>query len=140
MSAQEHHSRLVWRERMTFDATTTTGHSLVLDTSKQQDGDERGPRPVELVLTGLAGCTAMDVVSILKKKREPLEGLEVEVRGSRREEHPRIYTHIEVIYRVRGPVKRESAERAIELSEERYCSVSAMLRESAEITWRMEMI
>ncbi len=132
-------SRVEWRERMTFDATTGSGQHVVMDATPAGGGDGRGPTPVELVLTALAGCTAMDVVSILQKQREPLQGLTVEVGGTRREQEPRIFIEIEVVYRVRGNVKPEAVERAIELSHSKYCTVEAMLEKSASIRSRYEI-
>jgi putative redox protein len=131
-------TNMVWRERMTFDATTTFGHKITLD-AQPPGGDNRGPKPIELLLTALAGCTAMDVLSILQKKHEPLEGLEVFVEGERATEHPMIYTDIEVVYRVRGKVNPAALERAIELSLTKYCSVHAMLGKSAKIKHRFEI-
>lgn len=137
--AEKQSTRMVWRDQMTFDATTTTGHHLVID-ALPPNGNDNGPKPIELVLTALAGCTAMDVLSILQKKREPLEGLEVSVEGTRAIEHPMIYTNIEVVYRVKGNVNPESVARAIELSEAKYCGVHAMLEHSAKITTRYEIV
>ena len=134
MSNSRQHTTVVWREGMSLDATTTTGHHIRLDAAS-----ERGPRPNELMLTALAGCTAMDVLSILQKKREPVAGLEVSVAGTRADEHPRIYTDVQVVYRVRGNVRPESVARAIELSETRYCSAHALLSKSARITSRFEI-
>lgn len=122
-----------WRERMTFDATTNSGHSLVLD-SAPPAGDDRGARPMELLLTALAGCAAMDVLTILEKKREPVEAFQVTVHATRAEEHPRIYTDIRVLYHVRGSVNPHSLARAIRLSETKYCGVAAMLGKCATIT------
>src|SRR5258708_6706602 len=123
-------TQVVLRERMTFDVTTNSGHTLVLD-SAPPDGDDRGVRPMELLLTSLAGCGAMDVFSILRKKREPVQGLEVTIHSTRATEHPRVYTNIQVLYRVRGNVKPQSVARAIELSETKYCGVAAMLGKCA---------
>lgn len=131
-------TRMVWRQGMTFDATTTTGHHLVIDTVPPT-GNDNGPKPIELLLTALAGCTAMDVLSILQKKREPVQGLEVSVEGERASEHPRVYTELQVVYRVQGNVSADALARAIELSETKYCGVSAMLRHSAHITTRYEI-
>lgn len=131
-------TRMIWRENKTFDATTTTGHHLVID-AVPPSGNDNGPKPIELLLTALAGCTAMDVLSILQKKREPIQGLEVYVEGTRAQEHPMIYNTIQVVYRVRGNVNPGALERAIELSETKYCGVNAMLRERAHITSRYEI-
>lgn len=101
-------------------------------------GEERfqsGPTPMELLLIGLAGCTAMDVISILQKKRQPFKGLQVKVSGERAEEHPQVYTRIHVEYIVTGEgVDPQAVERAIELSETKYCSAAAMLGAVAKIT------
>ena len=97
---------------------------------------------MELVLVALGGCTGADVVSILAKKRQRVTGYEIEVRAlGRRDEHPRVYTAIEVVHRVRGRgVDARAVAHAIELSEEKYCSVSAMLRATATITSRYEVV
>ena len=137
--AEKQFTKMVWRDNMTFDATTTTGHHLVVD-APAPSGNDRGPKPIELLLTALAGCTAMDVISILKKKQEPVLGLEVYVEGKRANDHPMIYTDIEVVYRVTGDVKPESIARAIALSETKYCGAAAMLGKSAQITTRYEII
>ncbi len=137
--AEKQFTKIVWRDRMTFDATTTTGHHIVVD-APPPGGNDNGPKPIELLLTALAGCTAMDVISILKKKQEPVQALEVYVEGKRATDHPMIYTDIEVVYRVTGNVKPESIARAIELSEMKYCGVSAMLGKSAHIMTRYEIL
>lgn len=131
-------TRMVWRSGMTFDGTTTTGHHIVID-ALPPGGNDNGPKPIELLLTALAGCTAMDVLSILQKKREPVEGLEVFVEGVRANDHPRVYTDIEIVYRVRGKVTPAAVARAIELSESKYCGVSAMLGKCAAIGTRYEI-
>lgn len=138
MSVEKQFTRLVWRERMTFDATTTTGHHLIVD-AVPPNGDDRGPKPIELVLTAFAGCTAMDVLSILQKKREPVRGLSVDVVGTRAVTHPMIYSDVEILYHVRGDVSPASLERAIELSATRYCGVHAMLEHTTHITTRFEI-
>jgi len=93
-----------------------------------------GISPMEMILVGLAGCTGVDIVDILQKKRERLNGLKVKVRGKKAEDFPKIYTEIEVTYLIWGDgIDPKAVERAIQLSEEKYCSVSAMLRQSAQI-------
>lgn len=136
--AERQHIVATWRERMTFDATTTTGHRVVMDGS--HEADDHGPSPMELLLTALAGCTGVTVIGILQKKREPVEGLEVRVEGTRAEQHPKVYVEIEVLYRVYGAVSPESVERAIQLSEEKYCGVSTMLAETSVMRHRYEII
>jgi len=111
------------------------GPAIVLDhTLEGEERIEGGPRPMELLLIGLAGCTAMDVVSILQKKRQPFAGLRVEVTAERADEHPRVYTQIHLEFVVTGPVDAKAVERAIELSQTRYCGAAAMLRQAAPIT------
>lgn len=135
---EESTTRVVWRERMTFDAITNSKHSLVLD-SAPPNGDDRGARPMELLLTALAGCTAMDVLSILEKKREPVEAFQVSIRAARADEHPKVYTDIQVLYHVWGKVNPQSVQHAIELSENKYCGVAAMLGKCATISTRYEI-
>ena len=121
-----------------FVAESQSGHAIV--TSFSHD-EVSAPSPMEMVLIALGGCTGADVVSILEKKRQQVTGYEIEVRGTRRNEHPRIYTHIEVIHRVRGHgIEENAVARAIELSETKYCSVSAMLSAAATITSSYEII
>jgi putative redox protein len=103
----------------------------VLDDEERQ---ENGPRPMELLLIGLAGCTAMDVISILKKKRQTFTDFQVNVSAERAEEHPKVYTEIHLAYVVTGDVDPQALERSIELSQEKYCSAAAMLSQAAEIT------
>jgi putative redox protein len=100
-----------------------------------EDRDETGMRPMKLVLTGMAGCSSMDVVSILQKKRERLEGMQVNVSAQRAEDHPRVYTQIHLEFVVQGQsIEPRSVERAIELSVTKYCSAIAMMSKTAEIT------
>lgn len=139
---EQQRSTAVWRgERWTFDVTTTTGHTVVTDgLHAAQAVQDDGPSPMELLLTALAGCSGTTVLSILQKKREPVEGLEVCVEGKRAEEHPKVYTDIDMVFRVYGAVKPESVARAIELSETKYCGVSVMLSETAVLTHRFEIV
>ena len=100
------------------------------------DGPGSGPSPSELMLLAVGGCTAMDVASILRKMRQPLEGLRVEVRGTKADEHPRRFLAIEVLYRLRGDLSEDRVRRAIELSETRYCAMEATLRGRVELSSR----
>jgi putative redox protein len=116
------------------------GFHIDLDAEEHAGGMDAGPQPHRLLLLALAGCTAMDVISILRKKRQQVSGLTVAVQGSRVEQHPRIYTQIEVLYRVRGNhVDPLAVERSIELSKTRYCPVIATLSKVAEVTTRYEI-
>jgi putative redox protein len=105
------------------------------------EGEPAGPSPMDLVLAALGGCTAMDVVSILEKMREPLQGFEVHVQGERAAEHPRVYKKIHIHFRVSGEgLDPEKVQKAIDLSQSKYCSVAAMLRASAALTYGWEII
>lgn len=116
------------------------GHRVDVDAADSEGGKDLGARPMRLLLLGLAGCTAIDVISILRKQRQPVSGLRVEASGNRASEHPRVYENIELVYRVQGEgVNPSAVERAIELSETRYCSATAMLGAVAEITSRYEI-
>jgi putative redox protein len=123
-----------WTEKFQFEATDNSGHAFLID------GDSKlASSPMELVLAALCGCTGYDVVSILQKKREPFTALDVLVQAEKAPQPPRVYTAIELLYRVRGKVSRKAVEDAVRLSEEKYCSVSAMLRTTAKITFRIEL-
>ncbi len=111
------------------------GPAIIVDSAGGTFGTHSGLTPMELVLVGLAGCTAMDVASILAKKRQPLTNLEVRVEAERADSHPKIFTKIHVEYIAYGDgVDEKALQRAIELSEETYCSAHAMLKKAAEIT------
>lgn len=113
----------------------SSGPAIVVDHAVKEGEKQAGPTPMELLLIGLCGCTAMDVVSILQKKRQPFTGLEVRATAERAEEHPMVYTRIHLEYVVRGEgVEPQAVERAIELSETKYCSAAAMLGKAAPIT------
>ena len=132
---------LRWKGGMRFGGAAESGGTITLDARPEHGGSGEGPSPMETVLLALAGCTGMDVVSILGKMRAPLEGLEIRVSGDRADEHPRVFTKIRVEYVLRGrDLRPDQAGRAVELSQEKYCSVSAMLRKSAELTytWRID--
>ena len=114
---------------------TFIGRNAAGGTVQMGKVDERpGVSPMELILVGLAGCTGVDIVDILEKKRQPLKALKVKVRAKRSEDYPKIYKEIEVMYLIWGEgIDPKAVERAIQLSEEKYCSVSAMLRMTADI-------
>jgi putative redox protein len=124
-------ARVTWVQDRRFIGQSSSGHGVVVDGS----AEKLGPSPMELVLIGLVGCTAYDVASILEKKRQVVTGLEVSASAERAAEPPRVYTAIEVEYVVRGrDIKAKAVEDAIQLSEEKYCSVSIMLGKTARIT------
>ena len=123
-------AQVTWVEDRRFVGKAPSGHAIVVDGS----AEKLGPSPMELLLVGMAGCTAYDVISILQKKRQAVTGLQVTARAERAEEPPRVYTAIEVEYIVRGRgIKAKAVEDAIRLSEEKYCSASIMLGKTARI-------
>jgi putative redox protein len=126
-------ARAIWIENFRFEADASSHHSVVMDGDKASASS-----PMELVLMALCGCTGYDVVSILKKKREPFTGLEVRAEAERADGTPSVYTAIRLIYRVRGKVSPKGMEDAVRLSKEKYCSVSAMLDKTAKITTTIE--
>ncbi len=120
---------------ITFAGKSDSNHWVVMDGPEIFDGSESGPRPKELVLIALGGCTSSNIIPILKKKRVPIEGFEVRLRGTVRDEHPQIYTDIAIEYTFYGVgINPKDVERAIELSTTKYCAVSAMLRGNVNIT------
>ena len=122
-----------WVKNWQFVSTDSDGHSVVMDSPVL--GENSGFKPVELLLVSLAGCTGMDVISILQKKRQQLLDFEVNIGGERRPEHPKAWTSMHIEYVVRGRnIDPVAVERAIELSETKYCSVTATLQGSVEIT------
>ncbi|NOZ25960.1 MAG: OsmC family protein [Nitrospirae bacterium] len=124
-----------------FVAEGATGHSVVMDGDPEFGGEDSAPRPTEFVLMGLGGCTAMDVISILRKKRQEISGFEIEVRGKRADTHPKKFTDINIHYTVRGRnVSEDAVKKAVTLSMERYCSVKATLEGVAKITYSYEVI
>ena len=130
-------SRLRYAGAEEFVAESPSGHSIV--TSFAHD-HVTAPTPMELILMALGGCSGADVVSILEKKRQRVTGYEIEVRGERRAEHPRIYTRIEVVHRLRGRgLDSKAVADAIHLSETKYCSVSGMLSAAATISMSFEI-
>jgi putative redox protein len=112
-----------------------TAHGRV-DMASGLDEPGKGATPMELLAVALAGCTAMDVISILQKMRQPLEGLRVEVRGEKAEEHPKRFLTLEVVYHVKGVLDEKRVQRAIELSETKYCSVAATLQPGVAVSSR----
>lgn len=135
-------AKVVWKGDMTFEghASSWGAGRIQFDADESVGGHDEGFRPLEMLLMGLAGCTAMDVISILRKKKQEVTAFEVEVEGIQVEEHPKYYGTINVVFRVTGhDVDEKAVARAIELSETKYCGASAMLREKAQINSRYEI-
>jgi len=129
-------AKTIWTDKDRFLGEATSGHALVLDAGEVKTAST----PMELVLIALCGCTASDVVGILRKKREPFTGLEVVAQAERAAEHPKVYTQIKLVYRVRGKVTHKAVEDAVRLSKEKYCSVSAILEKTAKIDVEIEYV
>ncbi len=132
---------LTLEDGMHFTAVPDSGYVVHLDTKAQAGGPSAGASPMELLMISLAGCTAMDVVSILRKKRQNLTGFEIRVHGDRTADHPKVFTDFELEYVVRGvDIDPAAVERAIQLSTENYCSAHAMLEKAAHIRTRYTII
>jgi putative redox protein len=130
-------ARVRWIGAEQFLAVTPSGHALPMDSDRESN---TAPGPMEMLLAALGGCTATDVVSILAKKRQKLESLEIVLTGERAATPPRVWTSIEIVYRLRGTLDDKAVRDAIELSENKYCSVAAMLRKTADIRFRYEIL
>jgi putative redox protein len=128
-----------WQGGLAFEAVNEVGLQIMMD-SPLAEGAPKGPSPMQVFLMGLLGCTAMDVISILEKKRQDVTAMEVNVVGNRADDHPRYYTDITMEFVVRGRnVDPKAVERAIELSAEKYCSASANLQPKSEIKHRFRV-
>ena len=128
---------VTWTGEQKFMAMSPSGHAIPVDSDRESN---KAPGPMELVLMALGACTATDVVVVLQKKRQKLESLEVICSGERASEPPTVWTKLEILYRLRGELDERAVKHAIELSEEKYCSVSAMLKKTAKVNWRYEIL
>ncbi len=126
-----------WIGKQKFVATSPSGHAMTIDSDRASN---QAPGPMELLLLALGACTATDVVIILDKKRQKLESLEVICSGERAAEPPTVWTKVEMVYRLRGQLDDVAVKHAIQLSEDKYCSVAAMLRKTATLSWRYEIL
>jgi len=126
-----------WIGEQKFVATSTSGHAITLDSDRESN---KAPGPMELVLMALGACSATDVVSILEKKRQKLESLEVICSGERAKDPPTVWTKLEILYRLRGQLDDAAVKHAIQLSEDKYCSVAAILKKTASLTWHYEIL
>lgn len=116
-----------WTGEMAFSSTTPSGHELKMDADEKVGGQNSGPRPTELVLNAVAGCTGIDIMSILKKMRLEPTSFSMEVEGSRADDHPKRFTEIHIHYALEGELPEDKVVRAIQLSKDKYCSVSHSL-------------
>jgi putative redox protein len=133
--------RGIFEDGMRFDVETGSGHHIILDAAEQNGGQDAGPRPMEMLLVALAVCAAMDILSILRKKRQSITGYEVLVHGERAEEHPKVFVDITVEHIFTGhTIQPQAVERAIALTEERYCGASAMLGKAAKLAHTFRIV
>ncbi len=129
------HSAVTWKSERTFDGISESNHDIVLD---GDPAHTHGASPMEMVLMALCGCTAIDVISILQKKREPFTGLTVSAEAEQAAEPPKVFTHVKLIYRVSGNISEKAMEDAVHLSETKYCSVAGMISKTAKIEFTIE--
>ena len=130
---------LEWKDNMTFESEVN-GHSIKIDAGEENGGNDAGPRPKPLMLVALAGCTGMDVVSILKKMRVQYDNLNISVEANLREEHPKYYDSMKVIYKFKGnDLPLDKLQRAVQLSEEQYCGVSALYKMAIPVTFEIRV-
>ena len=123
---------------MSFESEINN-HIIIADADPKFGGEDKGPRPKPLLLISLAGCTGMDVISLLKKMRVEIDDLKIEVSGELTEEHPKYYHKIDLVYRIKGKeINKKKVEKAVNLSQEKYCGVTAMLKKVADISYTIE--
>lgn len=128
-------ARITWVQDALFVGEAGSGHTITMDGSPDVGGRNLAARPMEMVLIGMGGCTAIDVASMLKKQRQDVRDIIVELEAERAEDHPKVFNKVKLVYRVRGKkLNRALVERAVALSDEKYCSATAMIRKSAEVT------
>jgi putative redox protein len=126
-----------WIGDQKFTATSPSGHTMTIDSDRKSN---QAPGPMELVLIALGACTATDIVIILEKKRQKMQSLEVICSGERATEPPTVWIKLEIVFRLRGDLDEAAVKHAIDLSEEKYCSVAATLKKTAKLTWRYEIL
>lgn len=125
-----------WVERERFVATLPSGHSIKIDSDREQNS---APGPMELMLAALGSCTATDVVEILRKKRQRLESLEIFIEGERAKEPPTVWVKLEIVYRLTGQLDENAVQHAIQLSLDKYCGAAATLKKTAALSFRYEI-
>jgi len=130
-------ARVQWIGKQQFVAVGPSGHAVALDSDRDSN---TAPGPTEFLLLALGACTATDIVIILEKKRQKLQSLEVICSGERAPDPPQVWTKLNLLYRLRGQLEESGVKQAIQLSEEKYCSVSATLKKTAELTWSYEIL
>ena len=134
-------AKVTWTDGALFVAEAGSGHTFTMDGSPEVGGRNLAARPMEVMLMGMGGCTAIDVVSMLKKQRQDIEGVEVSLVAERANDHPMVYTEVKLVYTVRGrKLSKALIGRAVTLSDEKYCSATAMFRKSAKVTHEVVLV
>jgi putative redox protein len=137
----KHEAAVRWAGRMTFVGKAGTNHLVPMDTSSEFDGDGSATKPLELLLIALGGCTGMDVVPLLKKMRQDVTAVELNITAERSEDHPKVYTKIDIEYVVTGRgIEEDKVRRAVDLSQEKYCSVSAILKQACPVNYTVRVV
>jgi putative redox protein len=134
-------AKVSWVDGALFVAEGGSGHTLTMDGAPDIGGRNVASRPMEVVLMGMGGCTAIDVVSMLRKQRQDIEGVEVSLSAERATEHPMVFTEVKLVYTVRGrKLNKALVERAVSLSDEKYCSATAMIKKSAKVSHEVVLV
>lgn len=135
------HAHITYIEDMQFIGKASSGHEIVMDSDPSVGGHNAGVRPTELLLLGIGGCSGMDVISILRKKKQEVTGFAINVKGKRDEDYPKKFTEITIEFSIKGKnISEEAVKRAIDLSMNKYCSVKATLEGSAKISFSYKII
>ena len=136
----KHNVKTAWKGNMKFDAGVN-GHSVIMDALPEVGGEDLGPRPKQLLLASLAGCTGMDVVSILKKMRVEVDDFTIDITAGSTEEHPKHYTDMHITYEFKGKnLDMEKLKKAVDLSQEKYCGVSHMFRKALNLSYEIKVL
>jgi putative redox protein len=134
-------AKVSWVDGALFVAEGGSGHTITMDGAADIGGRNLASRPMEVVLMGMGGCTAIDVVSMLRKQRQDIEGVEVSLSAERASEHPMVFTEVKLVYTVRGrKLNKALVERAVSLSDEKYCSATAMIKKSAKVSHEVVLV
>jgi putative redox protein len=134
-------AKISWVEGALFVAESGTGHTFTMDGAEDVGGRDLGARPMEVLLMGMGGCTAIDVVSMLKKQRQDISGVEVAMTAERATDYPKVYVDVKLVYTVRGrKLNKALVERAVTLSDEKYCSATAMFKKTAKVTHEIVLV
>lgn len=128
-------STIKWTGNMAFSGVTPSGHEIIMDAAAEVGGQNTGARPTELLLHAVAGCTGIDIISILKKMRLNPSSFHMEVKGNRADEHPKRFTDIHILYAFAGDLPEDKVIRAIQLSKDKYCSVSHSLNATITVSY-----